>query len=116
MNADSKLPSFSDWTAQIQQRTEVALADVLPDPAVAPQRLHEAMRYALDGFTRPEWEAEDAADDLRFLAKQGVSLANMAEVMGTMICVRPTLAMNTALKRLYESTPHWIGMTANLRH
>ena len=78
--------------------------------------LHEAMRYALDGFTRPEWEAEDAADALRFLAKQGVSLANMAEVMGTMICVRPTLAMNTALKRLYESTPHWIGMTANLRH
>ena len=25
MNADSKLPSFSEWTAQIQQRTEVAL-------------------------------------------------------------------------------------------
>ena len=49
MNADSKLPSFSDWTAQIQQRTEVALADVLPDPAVAPQRLHEAMRYAVLG-------------------------------------------------------------------
>ena len=49
MNADSKLPSFSEWTAQIQQRTEVALAGVLPDPAVAPQRLHEAMRYAVLG-------------------------------------------------------------------
>ena len=49
MNADSKLPSFSDWTAQIQQRTEVALAGVLPDAAVAPQRLHEAMRYAVLG-------------------------------------------------------------------
>ena len=49
MNADSKLPSFSEWTAQIQQRTEVALARVLPDPAVAPQRLHEAMRYAVLG-------------------------------------------------------------------
>jgi len=49
MNADSKLPSFSDWTAQIQQRTEVALTGVLPDPAVAPQRLHEAMRYAVLG-------------------------------------------------------------------
>ena len=46
MNADSKLPSFSEWTAQIQQRTAVALAGVLPAPAVAPQRLHEAMRYA----------------------------------------------------------------------
>ncbi|MBV2263861.1 MAG: polyprenyl synthetase family protein [Thauera sp.] len=49
MNADSKLPSFSDWTAQIQQRTEVALAGVLPDPAIAPRRLHEAMRYAVLG-------------------------------------------------------------------
>ena len=49
MNADSRLPSFSEWTAQIQQRTEVALAAVLPDPAVAPGRLHEAMRYAVLG-------------------------------------------------------------------
>lgn len=49
MNADSKLPSFSEWTAQIQQRTEVALAGVLPDAAIAPQRLHEAMRYAVLG-------------------------------------------------------------------
>ena len=49
MNADSKLPSFSDWTAQIQQRTEVALTGVLPAPAVAPQCLHEAMRYAVLG-------------------------------------------------------------------
>ncbi|MBL8461345.1 MAG: polyprenyl synthetase family protein [Thauera sp.] len=49
MNADSKLPSFSEWTAQIQQRTEVALAGVLPDAAIAPHRLHEAMRYAVLG-------------------------------------------------------------------
>ena len=49
MNTDSKLPSFSEWTAQIQQRTEVALAGVLPDAAIAPQRLHEAMRYAVLG-------------------------------------------------------------------
>ncbi len=49
MNADTKLPSFSEWTAQIQQRTEIALAAVLPAPVVAPQRLHEAMRYAVLG-------------------------------------------------------------------
>ena len=41
--------SFTDWMAQIQQRTETALAGVLPDPAIAPQRLHEAMRYAVLG-------------------------------------------------------------------
>ena len=41
--------SFTDWMAQIQQRTETALAGVLPDPSIAPQRLHEAMRYAVLG-------------------------------------------------------------------
>lgn len=78
--------------------------------------LHEAMRAALDGFTRPEWDAEDAAEDLRFLAKQGVTLRDMEAVMATMLSVRPTLAMQNALRRLHESTPHWIGMTAHLRH
>jgi farnesyl diphosphate synthase len=50
-HADSSqgLPSFSDWMAQVQQRTESALAGVLPDPAIAPARLHEAMRYAVLG-------------------------------------------------------------------
>jgi farnesyl diphosphate synthase len=41
--------AFTDWMAQIQQRTETALAGVLPDAAIAPQRLHEAMRYAVLG-------------------------------------------------------------------
>ncbi len=41
--------SFTDWMAQIQQRTETALAGVLPEPSIAPQRLHEAMRYAVLG-------------------------------------------------------------------
>ncbi|WP_068807130.1 polyprenyl synthetase family protein [Thauera phenolivorans] len=40
---------FSDWMAHIQLRTETALAEVLPDAAIAPERLHEAMRYAVLG-------------------------------------------------------------------
>lgn len=40
---------FAAWMEAIQQRTESALADLLPEPAVAPQRLHEAMRYAVLG-------------------------------------------------------------------
>ncbi len=35
--------------AAMQQRTEAALAVALPDPAIAPDRLHEAMRYAVLG-------------------------------------------------------------------
>jgi farnesyl diphosphate synthase len=41
--------AFADWMAQIQQRTESALAAVLPEANIAPHRLHEAMRYAVLG-------------------------------------------------------------------
>ena len=80
------------------------------------EALHENMRAALEGFMRPEWDAEEAAEDLRILAKQGVSLSEMDEVMASVVCVRPTLAMRSALKALYNNTPHWIGMSANLKH
>ena len=88
------------------------MSGILPEE----EALHEAMRAALEGMLRPEWDAEEAAEDLRLLAKQGVALDKMGEVMGTMICVSPTPAMKIALQRLYDSTPHWIGMTANLQH
>ena len=47
MSADST--AFLAWMAKIQQRTETALASTLPDAAIAPARLHEAMRYAVLG-------------------------------------------------------------------
>lgn len=78
--------------------------------------LHDAMRKALDGFMRPEWDTEEAAEDLRMLAKQGVTLKEMREVMSSVISVLPTPAMNSALLNLYSNTPHWVGMAANLRH
>ncbi len=40
---------FADWMRHIQHRTEAALGDVLPDAALAPARLHGAMRYAVLG-------------------------------------------------------------------
>jgi len=45
--------NFHDWSTYIQQRTETALKAVLPAANIAPDRLHEAMRYAvLDGGKR----------------------------------------------------------------
>lgn len=40
---------FQDWARQIQQRTESALDQFLPAGNIAPQRLHEAMRYSVMG-------------------------------------------------------------------
>ena len=40
---------FPAWMATIHERTERALEKVLPSPDIAPQRLHQAMRYAVLG-------------------------------------------------------------------
>jgi len=40
---------FEDWMAAIQQRVERTLERLLPSPNIAPQRLHQAMRYAVLG-------------------------------------------------------------------
>jgi farnesyl diphosphate synthase len=40
---------FQAWAAALQQRMEDVLSDVLPQPSIAPQRLHQAMRYAVLG-------------------------------------------------------------------
>ncbi|MBS0368343.1 MAG: polyprenyl synthetase family protein [Proteobacteria bacterium] len=41
--------SFSQWMGNIQQRTETALNHALPAVDIAPERLHQAMRYAVLG-------------------------------------------------------------------
>lgn len=78
--------------------------------------LHEEMLNALTGNMRPEWRADEAADDLRYLVKQNVSYRELEDVMNSMICIRPTEAMYHALKNLHNNTPRWITMSANLLH
>lgn len=78
--------------------------------------LHEELRGALARALRPEYEPQEAAEDLRMLAKQGVSLPEMETVMDCMLGVLPTPRMKSALSQLYLRTPHWLGMRAGLQH
>jgi len=41
--------AFADWSDAVRQRVEAALERALPADALMPQRLHEAMRYAVLG-------------------------------------------------------------------
>ena len=41
--------SFAHWMADVQARTEAALDGALPAAGIAPERLHDAMRYAVLG-------------------------------------------------------------------
>ena len=70
----------------------------------------EAMRGALCGAVRPEYDEEEALEDLRMMAKQGADLKEMREVMESMLCVLPTPRMNDALAQLHLQTVRWMGM------
>ncbi len=70
----------------------------------------ETMRGALTGAVRPEYDEEEALEDLRMMAKQGASLKEMREVMESMLCVLPTPRMLEALAQLHLQTVRWIGM------
>ena len=76
--------------------------------------LHEMLCGALRGALRPEFDLGEAAEDLRMLAKQGVELHEMEEVMASMLSVLPTQPMKDALKMLYQCTPHWMGLKTAL--
>ena len=70
----------------------------------------EAMRGALQGAVRPEYDEEEALEDLRMMAKQGAALSEMREVMESMLCVIPTPRMVSALSQLHLQTVRWMGM------
>ena len=76
--------------------------------------LHESMCGALYGALRPEFDLAEAAEDLRMLAKQGVSLREMEDVMASMLTVLPNERMKSALKQLHLCTPHWMGLKTTL--
>ena len=46
---ESTTSDFAAWSRAIQARTEDVLASLLPEAALAPERLHAAMRYATLG-------------------------------------------------------------------
>jgi farnesyl diphosphate synthase len=49
VTAPTTLTDFAGWSHAQLQRIEATLQGILPAPEVAPQRLHEAMRYAVLG-------------------------------------------------------------------
>ena len=96
-----------------------------PTPASAVELDEETMRGAVDGIlpeeiplfdalyghfigaTRPELTPEGAAEDMLMLAKQGVSLAEMQEVLGTLLSIQPTEEMRRAVTLVHANTPRW---------
>lgn len=70
----------------------------------------ETMRGMLVGAIRPEFDEEEALEDLRMMAKQGATLDEMKEVLESMLCVIPTPSMLSALSQLHVQTVRWMGV------
>ena len=113
---------------------EHILAQHQPTPEMAVELDEDTMRGAVDGIlpeevplfemlyglfigaTRPELTPEGAAEDLLMLAKQGVSLVEMQEVLGTLLSIQPTEDMRRAVALVHARTPRWGQMhTAQLQ-
>lgn len=102
-----------DLTLSLSEETLAGgMNGILPEE----EPLQRQMAAALEGLVRPECDADETAEDLRLLAKQGVSLTQMEAVLAATISVLPTPAMKDAVRQMYDRTPHWIGMAANLQH
>lgn len=108
--------SLNEMGAAAVELTEEMIAGGVNGIFAEEVPLHDAMCGALTGALRPEYDVREAAEDLRLLAKQGVSLRAMREVMAAMLCTLPTQAMERALEQLHQCTPRWIGWKADLQH
>ena len=83
-----------------------AMSGLLPQEAP----LHMQLTGLLQGAVRPEITEEEAAADLRMLAKQNVGLAEMNEVLGSLLMVQPTQEMLACVEAVQKQTPRWCGM------
>lgn len=73
------LPEFQSWASAHQSRFEEVLRHLLPQPEVVPQRLHQAMRYAvLEGGKRVRPLLAFAAAELMGASEQRANIAAAA--------------------------------------
>ncbi len=70
--------------------------------------LYDRMLSSLIGAVRPELTPEDAVEDLIILAKQGVSLSDMKEVLSSMLVSIPTHEMLKSLECISGQIPRWL--------
>ena len=93
---------------QVDQMTMLgAMTGLLPQE----MPLHFQLLGLLHGAVRPEITEEEAAEDLRMLAKQNVGLPEMNEVLASLLMVQPTQEMLACVQAVQRQTPRWCGMT-----
>ena len=97
-------PPAQEFSIELSEETmRGAIDGLLPEE----EPLFDRLYGLFQGATRPELTPEGAAEDLLMLAKQGVSLTEMQEVLGTLLSVQPTEEMRRAVALVHAQTPRW---------
>lgn len=100
----TSLPAQSGASVELDEDTMRGAVDgILPEEIP----LFDTLYGLFLGATRPELTPEGAAEDLLILAKQGVPLSEMQEVLGTLLSVQPTDEMRIAVAQVHQRTPRW---------
>lgn len=103
-------PSKTELSMELDEEAmRGAMEGLMPEE----RPLFDRMYGLLTGATRPEITEEGAVEDLRMLAKQGVSLQEMHEVLATLLTSQPTQEMLDAVTDLHRRTPRWGTLRAN---
>ncbi len=76
--------------------------------------LYDMIYGLLQDAVRPEITVEEAVEDLRMLAKQGVAQAEMDEVLSSLLLMKPTAAMLEGVRLLGQMTPRWGSQGAGM--
>lgn len=97
-------PPTQEFSVELSEDTMRGAVDgILPEE----EPLFDRLYGLFVGATRPELTPEGAAEDMLMLAKQGVSLQEMQEVLGTLLSVQPTEDMRRAVSLVHAQTPRW---------
>ncbi len=100
-------PPLSDLPMQMDAHAmHIAMYGMMPEE----QPLAEAVLCQLCGAVRPEFTEHGAVEDLLILARQGVSLQAMQEVLCTLLTVHPSEEMRCAVAEMHARTPRWGAM------
>ena len=93
-----------EYSIELSEETMRGAVDgILPEE----EPLFDQLYGLFVGATRPELTPEGAAEDMLMLAKQGVSLKEMQEVLGTLLSIQPTEDMRRAVALVHAHTPRW---------
>lgn len=69
--------------------------------------IHEKMKSTLYESLRSEYDAEEAATDLRILIKQNIPKDKLISALKSILIVLPTSRQKSALEELFNHTPRW---------